>query len=650
MSQGARKKASKAPPKKWPTVETGLGPRERSAAQLLRGEGLRAADVRRPLPWASADRICPLLRGTSGGVLIIGFSDDTVAVVKASSSSAQELFAALLGKNLQVRVPEVRLVDSEEEERALILEYVPALLSGDVYMSSRIHSWLLQSSTLIIEPAMKMVSLDKLNPEDRPAAFSDVVLEELGLILAFDLLLSNPDRMPLGTVWPHGGNSGNLMFDLKRGVMAIDQLCIFQTDDNLRERYLSELRNLLSSMDALREGLVETIEFLKTGRDDAITFLMKGLQTGFRRIARLKRKTLVEIREKIQSTVSLASSEKQFWKGSLEMINLDYISEIAALVSESPVALSGKSDGVIDTRLFRIESKVGLADTVLKAIDTEDNIALFFDFDRTLTNGFSSAEDEDVEKRIRGGQATTVALQKALDSRIPLFVITARSPRKLVVQQLLSSFRGAQRELGEILISQDDDEVDDIEEIVFSEVPLALSRKAKIYAADYQKPTAIAHALIAQMRISEKTTVMFFDDNAINAHDVGSRISEALSRAGRSDVIDLLKVKSYWWDCFLEETGPNASMKPIRMSSSDFVYHDYFQSQLSDFGISQEERRRRAEVYKKISPPKDDAKKSKPKVGKLNVNTDAQTQLASFLFGGGKKAARQDGDLKNGRK
>ena len=98
--------------------------------------------------------------------------------------------------------------------------------------------------------------------------------------------------------------------------------------------------------------------------------------------------------------------------------------------------------------LPRLSGSGGLAAAVNAALESgaASRTLLVFDFDRTLTNGISRPGDE-IAKVVRGGEATVAALRRAHDAGAELFIVTARRPARLSVEQLFASLDNAQSAL-----------------------------------------------------------------------------------------------------------------------------------------------------------------------------------------------------------
>ena len=140
--------------------------------------------------------------------------------------------------------------------------------------------------------------------------------------------------------------------------------------------------------------------------------------------------------------------------------------------------------------LPRLSGSGGLAAAVDAAVESgaASRTLLVFDFDRTLTNGISRPGDE-TAKVVRGGEATVAALRRAHDAGAGLFIVTARRPARLSVEQIFASLDNAQAALSPFFPRGD------CAEFQFSNVPLA--RGGSVYASGYEKAAALAHIVSA---------------------------------------------------------------------------------------------------------------------------------------------------------
>lgn len=345
----------------------------------------------------------------------------------------------------------------------------------------------------------------------------------------------------------------------------------------------------------------------------------------------------------------------------------------------------------------RIEGLTGLQQAVEFIISQSDKDSgkskkkktlLIFDFDRTLTNGFATPGEQDVGKRVRGGQLTLDALAKA-SSVIPspFYIVTARSPTQLVIEQLLASLSGAQKPLAPFFVDSNTatiaaaattgvDTASDVtgkeDENGKSTTTASLSATAthpikitkhhgryiaiggpggRLYASDMEKGTAVSHILSTLVEDAsskanefEEVSVHFFDDNIINVHSVASMFEEEGDWIGEKTGYHFdLHVTCWWWDSFEEEFGMDkpATMVPCPSTSSDFNYQSHLTPILTKIGLTEEIIDKRKEAYKKRekeiadSKPIDEkaieANKPKP-IGKLAIPNEAAQALGANFF------------------
>jgi hypothetical protein len=244
-----------------------------------------------------------------------------------------------------------------------------------------------------------------------------------------------------------------------------------------------------------------------------------------------------------------------------------------------------------NVNMQRLTGAAGLATAVSTALASypAESLLLVFDFDRTLTNGFSAPGDEaNVAKVVRGGAMTVAALRQAHDAGAGLYIITARRPVRLSVEQLFASLDNAQSVLSPFFPRGDGPPV----EFQSGGVPLACG--GHIYAADYEKANALAH--IVRERDQEGVRVLFFDDTVVNSFVVGTATAKHLEHKseGRGTMAELI---SYWWDSFEEETGPSPTMGMSSFGTADSNYAPYLRHMLAAYGISSAECDARIEVY-----------------------------------------------------
>ena len=243
--------------------------------------------------------------------------------------------------------------------------------------------------------------------------------------------------------------------------------------------------------------------------------------------------------------------------------------------------------------LPRLSGAGGLAAAVSAALASGPaaRMLLVFDFDRTLTNGTSRPGDEaELAKVVRGGEATVAALRRAHEAGAALFIITARRPSRLSVEQLFASMDNAQSALCPFFPRGDC-----VEFRFGSEqggVPLA--RGGCVYASGYQKAAALAH--IVSERKQEGLRVFFFDDSVVNSYVVGTSLAQHLAGGKLGPAV--AELTSYWWDSFEEEMGPSPSMGLSSLGTTDSNYFDYMQHMLLAYGVSSAQRDARIAAYR----------------------------------------------------
>ena len=272
--------------------------------------------------------------------------------------------------------------------------------------------------------------------------------------------------------------------------------------------------------------------------------------------------------------------------------------------------------------LQRLSGSAGLANAVSAALACDPayfaQTLLVFDFDRTLTNGISLPGDEvDLEKVVRGGEATVAALRHAAEVGAGLYIITARHPSRLAVEQLFASMDNAQAALSPFFPRGDGPPVEF--QIAGGQGAIPLARGGHVYAADYQKAVALAH--IIQERGQEGLRVFFFDDSVVNSYVVGTTLAEHLESGG-SLAPDVAELTSYWWDSFEEETSPTPSMAMSPFGTTDSNYAEHMRHMLLAYGVSAAECEARIEVYRSKGNARHCLQRGKNKMGSLGAGPE----------------------------
>ena len=274
-------------------------------------------------------------------------------------------------------------------------------------------------------------------------------------------------------------------------------------------------------------------------------------------------------------------------------------------------------------QLPRLSGSGGLAAAVNAALESgaASRTLLVFDFDRTLTNGISRPGDE-IAKVVRGGEATVAALRRAHDAGAGLFIVTARRPARLSVEQIFASLDNAQSALSPFFPRGD------CVEFRFGNrggVPLA--RGGSVYASGYEKAAALAHIVSAQKRAGLR--VFFFDDSVVNSYVAAT--STARHLAGGALAPAVAELTSYWWDSYDEEMGPGPTMGPSPLGTADSNYPDHLRHMLLAYGVAAAERDARIAAYRAAGHLRPSASRG---VGAERARVEAASQASRAKMSG----------------
>ena len=353
-ADGKETKGSTKSKKKWATVQIGLGPEHADLSVLLNGDLATPADLGSPLQWreeltrvSCMNSIVGAKRGVVGAELT---SDDTpsrnIVILKAGNNGAQEVFSGLIGEKLGIRCPRIRVVEHSSERQA-IEQPIFDLLVNDVYWQTNTLGYLQQSKQLLLmEAGTHRVTLDKLAESNHQTISIDMAFE-LGVLIPFDMILANGDRLPLKNVWDRPGNAHNFLFPIYDGngkdyhdspLLAIDQVCTHPRNETLLEEYLAAIADTLSSTERLESALEVTIAFLgrashtelRPGTEEA---LLAGVKEGVQRVAKLDRNDLVVVVNQVREMGSTDA-----WREDLhDNINLDIMCDIMDICKTCPL-------------------------------------------------------------------------------------------------------------------------------------------------------------------------------------------------------------------------------------------------------------------------------------------------------------------------
>lgn len=287
----------------------------------------------------------------------------------------------------------------------------------------------------------------------------------------------------------------------------------------------------------------------------------------------------------------------------------------------------------------RVEGAGGLSD-LLRALerrhsdDGPGSVALVFDFDRTLTNGFSApSESSDCGdgvdgidySRFRGGKASYDAV---VQCPFPKMVLTARPPTRSDVDTLASCDRvvRAYAEAGALDVSGDIEVVDAPSMNGSTATTVPIARKGSICAAGYDKSAALAYIASQSWPNAERLPLdfespqgkdkflYFIDDNVNNAYEADVCAEKLLVSCYRERMdrrhLESISIRGIWWDTYLEEfgcdggkdagTGTVAAIAPTMRPpafGADFSLRDEYLPALAHYGITDEDMDARVKRY-----------------------------------------------------
>ena len=192
-----------------------------------------------------------------------------------------------------------------------------------------------------MEAGTHRVTLDKL-AESNKTINIDMAFE-LGVLIPFDMIIANGDRLPLKRVWDRPGNAHNFLFPIDgkgydSAVLAIDQVCTHPRNERLLDNYLAAIADTLSSTESLRSALEVTIAFLGRASNTELLpgieeALLAGVREGVQRVARLDREDLAVV---VNQVSEMGSTDA--WHENLhDNINLDIMCDIIDICKKCPL-------------------------------------------------------------------------------------------------------------------------------------------------------------------------------------------------------------------------------------------------------------------------------------------------------------------------
>jgi len=177
-----------------------------------------------------------------------------------------------------------------------------------------------------------------------------------------------------------------------------------------------------------------------------------------------------------------------------------------------------------------------------------------------------------------------------------MYIITARRPAKLTIEQLYASLDNAQSVLSSFFPRGSPGEFT-------TENGIPLARGGNIFASDYQKAAALSEIVMenaSSLNEKQKLDIYFFDDAIVNAYVVGTTLNQHLAEP----LHERVRLTSCWWDPFEEETGLNQTMTPSHTDTTDSNHADFTPHMLEAYGITKEQRDERVKVYRSLTAGK----------------------------------------------
>eukprot|EP00929_Paragymnodinium_shiwhaense_P082869 TRINITY_DN4387_c0_g1_i2.p1 TRINITY_DN4387_c0_g1~~TRINITY_DN4387_c0_g1_i2.p1 ORF type:complete len:613 (-),score=137.90 TRINITY_DN4387_c0_g1_i2:607-2445(-) len=247
------------------------------------------------VPWKDAKK-CRWCHGGTGGAFLLQIGESEAVVLKPQGALAvAESLANSVAKLVGVRVAESRSVTVAQDE---YFEIASALKTCDYDEEDhRLNALLVGASTdktsvavLEFVPGVVMQGVDAHNMLKDPE-LAEILIPQVGAIIALDALLNNVDRMP--ALWANDGNFSNVMLapDGKKA-LGIDQQVNAITDATGRDRYFATVREFCqdahharlscSNLSRLKEAFVVNTGIELT--EDNIRSLLRGAEDVFARV------------------------------------------------------------------------------------------------------------------------------------------------------------------------------------------------------------------------------------------------------------------------------------------------------------------------------------------------------------------------------
>ncbi|KAL9646856.1 hypothetical protein ABK040_013716 [Willaertia magna] len=320
-----------------------------------------------PIDWGSIHNVA--LSGTgSTGVIFVEVVEGQVTVIKAGVGLANEMFAALVAsKILNLRSPAMRLIEYsppnfiKKKITNSTSTYTNYREWGDI--KQQLEKWAIKHKESIIENKIKKelnrafffamefiegsVSLETLMNDDDLAnelLHNEVILNDIGKLIIFDIILNNCDRFPITGIWDHQGNEGNILFSkIEKRLCCIDAVCTSIIERTTRKGYCEKIKEFVIQTLGHEE---ETDDNFFTDYFTVVTGVSFDLEhkkmiwRGIKEATKLLKDNgfdkIVELKEQVEK-LKRGSDWADVWYNSVLTIDLEFIKDVFSIITSDNV-------------------------------------------------------------------------------------------------------------------------------------------------------------------------------------------------------------------------------------------------------------------------------------------------------------------------
>ncbi|CAE7772612.1 unnamed protein product [Symbiodinium pilosum] len=251
------------------------------------------------LDWSAIESVV-YIAGGSGGVMLARFNGPPgpprlCCLKPQRMEAAGELCASILANALQVRTAPLQVVPMSSDTEQAIREAQLAIDDHRVYLD-RLLAGAKHLGVVEFVHGPMMEGQEFVQFFEEGSGRLDRFWFEAGILVAFDCLINNLDRLPI--IWDNAGNLKNLMVEPDSGglkVVGIDQAVRGISAASGLERYVEQLRQLLQVVLGSDTDWLESPFLLRVQRAMQANFqdkftvhapaLKLGLRQAFRQFA-----------------------------------------------------------------------------------------------------------------------------------------------------------------------------------------------------------------------------------------------------------------------------------------------------------------------------------------------------------------------------